>query len=108
MNWRSVLSLSRSPSNTSASALEALLETYKGVFEQRLGTMTVFQAELKLKKRGGTKILSSTTGAFCIEGACREGDTSPRGVGYARKSVTAPIVVAPKKDGRIASAVTIK
>ena len=50
VNWRSVLSLSRSPSNTSASALEALLETSKRGFEQRLGTMTVFQAELKLKK----------------------------------------------------------
>ena len=55
VNWRSVLSLSRSPSNTYPSALEALLETYKRDFEQRLGTMTVFQAELKLKKGVATE-----------------------------------------------------
>ena len=74
--------------------------------------MTVFQAELKLKKRGSTKLLSSTTGAFCIEGACREGDTSPKRSWVCSKEChsdwAAPIVVAPKKDGRIASVVTIK
>ena len=85
--------------------LHTLLETYKEVFRDELGTMNLAKAELKLKEIVIPRFHRPWPVPFALKGAVEQELAGLDEKGVLKKvshsSWAAPIVPVPKKDGKV-------
>ena len=102
LDWRTIGLATMDATQT---RLHTLLETYKEVFRDELGTMNSVKAELKLKENVTPRFHRPRPVPFALKGAVEQELARLEEKGILKKvshsSWAAPVVPVPKKDGKV-------